>query len=805
MRFHFVRWLYSKRRTAAVSFLTLALAATVNAQWLERTVHLPDSLAVGRALRIAYNQSLNTVYVAGEAGRVLALDASTNQKLGYIEAGYGVEAILCNPQEDKVYIANHDDSTVTIIDCLTNTRIATLGVGAGPTDLAFSSLGNKVYCANEESNDITVIDGATDAVLTTVPTGVDPMHMAYDSTNNKVFVTCMTSSELVVIDAGVDTVLARIPTNRVPEPILWNPQGNKLYHSLASSPSDSYICIRDAAAHDTITVVRAGMGPEALCLNNTDNKVYAMNSISGDVTVIDCAGDSLLTTIDAGEMLYDIVYVQGANKVYCSRLLDVVVIDASTDIVVDSVWIGNRAAHMAVSEPESKVYCAAEDVAVIDCVSDTLFAAIEIWASPVWPTWNAAHNTVYCPNSRSPANDVFLIDGTTFEVAGRIPVQGEPSTTMLNESVDKLYCGTSGDSAVLIVDCTVNALSNILYFPLGYRAVDFASNTAGDKVYSANGPGNSVSVIDAYSDSVIVTIPVGPLVYTLLWYPPGNKLYCAAVDTIAVIDGVADSLLRKIPVPGFASDFAWNSTNDRIYFANDPVNEVGVLDPTGDTLVNRLSVGQNPVQIVWNSTDNKMYSADLFGGGVSVIDCGRDTVIASIPITEPRHLLWNHVSDKVYCTGRTEDLVIVIDGVTDNIVQTIPVGRAPGGMCLDPDGNRVYVANCRGSSISIIKDVVGVQEEGMQEPLGGRPFLQQNLPNPLRQSTLVRYSLPVACFLNLGVYDVSGRLVENLVDKRQGPGTYEVRWHARHRASGIYFCRLQAGDFTDAKKMTLVR
>ena len=102
--------------------------------------------------------------------------------------------------------------------------------------------------------------------------------------------------------------------------------------------------------------------------------------------------------------------------------------------------------------------------------------------------------------------------------------------------------------------------------------------------------------------------------------------------------------------------------------------------------------------------------------------------------------------------------------------------------------------------------VVGIEEESSRFSVqGSKSELLQNAPNPFGGRTVIRYSLPAAGAVTLEVYDITGRLVEFLVDEHQKPGLYQVRWEPKGRASGIYFYRLQAGEFRDTKKMILVR
>ena len=83
--------------------------------------------------------------------------------------------------------------------------------------------------------------------------------------------------------------------------------------------------------------------------------------------------------------------------------------------------------------------------------------------------------------------------------------------------------------------------------------------------------------------------------------------------------------------------------------------------------------------------------------------------------------------------------------------------------------------------------------------------LYQNYPNPFNPATTIRYSVAREQQVTLAVYDLLGREVVTLVDKRQVPGEYAVSFDAGGLASGVYFIRLQAGSEVLLRKMLLVR
>ena len=210
-------------------------------------------------------------------------------------------------------------------------------------------------------------------------------------------------------------------------------------------------------------------------------------------------------------------------------------------------------------------------------------------------------------------------------------------------------------------------------------------------------------------------------------------------------------------------------------------------DASGDTTWTKAHGGKNP---------DLGYSAQQTLDGGYVIT-GK-TYSSSVPMFDVFLLKTDSLGDTIwarmfggdyhdvgYCVQQTADGGYVVAGYT----------RSFGGGANSPD---FYLIKTDEDGL------VGIQEEDQKLKNEKRKLLD-NRPNPFRGTTLISYSLPASGYATLEVFDITGRLVETLVNEKQEPRTYRVNFHAKDRPDGIYFYKLHAGDFSQTRKMVLLR
>ena len=328
-------------------------------------------------------------------------------------------------------------------------------------------------------------------------------------------------------------------------------------------------------------------------------------------------------------------------------------------------------------------------------------------------------------------------------------------------------------------------LETTIYVPDSFAGVvepqAITHNATNNMIYVGGRYGECVVVIDGETNQRIAKIPAGKNIYSLNWNPRNNKVYSANRDdnSVTIIDGSTNRVITTIRTGNSPSALCYNSVNNKLYCANSNSNSVVVIDGASDSVIATVPTGSGPSALIYNPINNKVYCANTGSGSVTVIDGAGDSVIATILVGEyPCALVDNPVNNKVYCVAG--DSVIVIDGASNQVIATIRVGKSPTAFTYNPQENRIYVANYNGSSISVIRDVIGL-EEGSRLNRGGKTT--KIYPNPANSVLLVQLPQGTAS-KTIKIFDSAGRLLRELGTAK---GKCELRIPVSGMSPGVYF------------------
>ncbi|MCX7877990.1 MAG: T9SS type A sorting domain-containing protein [Ignavibacteria bacterium] len=154
-------------------------------------------------------------------------------------------------------------------------------------------------------------------------------------------------------------------------------------------------------------------------------------------------------------------------------------------------------------------------------------------------------------------------------------------------------------------------------------------------------------------------------------------------------------------------------------------------------------------------------------------------------------------SDTVISVSRNIlDSLALIMGTSGDSVRCVWRGWAYNGLDSLQSSN--------GLLVTLVRGPIGIQVISNEIPQ--RFALGANYPNPFNPTTKIRFDVPDAGeVVKISVFDVTGREIAVVVNQKLNPGKYEVLWNAEKFSSGIYFLRMNSGDFADTRKMILIK
>ncbi|MEO8664762.1 MAG: SBBP repeat-containing protein [Ignavibacteria bacterium] len=231
--------------------------------------------------------------------------------------------------------------------------------------------------------------------------------------------------------------------------------------------------------------------------------------------------------------------------------------------------------------------------------------------------------------------------------------------------------------------------------------------------------------------------------------------------------GGSDYLTIKINEKGFTE---WSRTFNSESFDK-------TLDGANDLAVDRIG---------------NVYVTGSINGDGALTDCGNERGIdfGTIKYSSTGQQLWMKQYNGTGGIGSNDDIAKAI--------------------ALDRKGRIFVMGESMGDETGLDYCLVGYSEflpneESKINAVNSDPMLGDNYPNPFNPTTQISFNIPVSSNVKLGIYDMSGRMIELLVNKILQPGSHEYEWNASHYSSGTYFYKIESDGFVQTKKMLLIK
>lgn len=265
-------------------------------------------------------------------------------------------------------------------------------------------------------------------------------------------------------------------------------------------------------------------------------------------------------------------------------------------------------------------------------------------------------------------------------------------------------------------------------------------------------------------------------------------------------------------------------SRDSTFYALNPSGTVRWSYKAGGGFESSATIDENGFLYV-GCFDGKMYAFGTGGPDVGVDAVGLPEEAAANTMYIPEATVQNYRAGletfDVACLIDTSGVHIYGDTVTvGNLDEITPLDVSFAPWTTGPNTGvnyNVTVIALHGTDENAYNDTLTTVTQVPYDPTdsgpGGTPppvYLGQCYPNPFNPSTTIRFGLSERAHVRLHVYDVSGHLVQTLVDGERSEGEHNETWNGRDSegrevSSGVYFYRLTAGSFSETKKMILLR
>lgn len=606
----------------------------------------------------------------------------------------GARYAVTSPDGQKIYFTGSYSNCVYVIDVATNTLSAVIGLTADAEGIAISPDGTRIYVTNQSTGTVTIINATDNAVMTTLPVGQSPEGLSITPDGKYVYVANAGSGTLSVINTSNYTVSATIPCGIFPYVV-----GNFItpgINTCTGNPTNFKITVNPSPT--TITPGTVG-GLITTCIGapSTSFQQFTVsgNNLSGNITAASPAGLEISFSQTSGFTdVLNIIPTGGAvtNKVIYVR-------------AKASGTAANLSGNVVLSTPGAT----SKSVAVKGVINDL-------------PTTDAPDNPVY-NNGDITAAIKFTGTANTYTWANDKPSIGLaasgtgdiPSFTAINTGIPPVkanitvtpssdgYLYLAGANNMILVDADNNKQTGTIN--AGGQPIGTTVSPDGTLVAITDYNANAVKFINTTTHKVVSTVnnistPIG-----ICFSPDGKKVYVVNERTsnVTIID-VATATAEPPIYVGFGPyGIAASPDGLTVYVGSTGENAIIAIN-TQTHQTSQIKVNFGPTGIAVSPNNSRVYATSAqYNGSLKVINAATKTVMANIPIGDvSTGVCVSPDGKRVYVSNTHSNNVMVIDAEINKVIATIPTGNHPFGVSITPDGKYVYVANEGSSGVNII-------------------------------------------------------------------------------------------------------
>jgi PQQ-dependent catabolism-associated beta-propeller protein len=243
------------------------------------------------------------------------IDPATGKSVRRVPLGEEPEAFDLSPDGKTIYVSNEDAGEASFIDATSGKKLKAVKIGKEPEGVKVSADGKTVYVTSEVASMVHVIDTATAKVVKNVKVGKRPRRMAITPDGKELWVTNELDASVSIVSTADHSVIGTLKfevkgaraEDITPVGIQMTKDGKRAFVSLGKA---NHVAFVDVPARKVTNLVLVGKRAWNVTLDKAEARLYVVNGLSDDVTVVDVAGAKALKSIPVGRVPYGLVIVE---------------------------------------------------------------------------------------------------------------------------------------------------------------------------------------------------------------------------------------------------------------------------------------------------------------------------------------------------------------------------------------------------------------------------------------------------------------------------------------------------------------
>jgi len=267
-------------------------------------------------------------------------------------------AVVAGDQGARIYATISGNDEVTVIDDVSHEVLKSIQVGKGPAILLHSPDYKTLYSANWQDNTISVIDTTTDQAKS-IAVADRPYVIALSRDGSRLY-TGLNNNQIAVIDTASQQVVQSFDTDALAASIIVSPDGKTLYVATIGLGAGTLRALSATDGSQLKSPIEVGGSPAWITIGQDGSKVYTLNFLSDDVSVVDTASFSVQKTIQTGMGSLGIIgnVTPDGARLYVTNYgaAELIGIDTATNEIVQHIPLHGRPVGINFDQAGERLY-----------------------------------------------------------------------------------------------------------------------------------------------------------------------------------------------------------------------------------------------------------------------------------------------------------------------------------------------------------------------------------------------------------------------------------------------------------------